>query len=51
MQGRTQEQRASLSKAIVSKLVELFPQIQNIAMNINEFEKATYCNRVLLSAA
>lgn len=49
MQGRTQEQRADLSKAIVSKLVELFPHIQNIAMNVDEFEKATYCNKALLS--
>lgn len=51
MQGRTKEQRASLSKIVVTKLVELFPQVQNIAMNVDEFEKATYCNKACLSKA
>lgn len=44
MQGRTTEQKAMLSKIIVSKLAELFPNIENIAMNVSDFEKATYCN-------
>ena len=44
MQGRTEEQRAALSKAIVSKLKALFPQVPFIAMNVDEFEKSTYCN-------
>jgi 5-carboxymethyl-2-hydroxymuconate isomerase len=48
MQGRTTEQKANLSRAIVSKLVTLFPEISNIAMNISDFEKATYCNRTML---
>lgn len=48
MQGRTIEQRAALSRAVVEKLVGLFPQVPNIAMNISEFEKATYCNRSML---
>jgi len=48
MQGRTTEQKANLSRAIVSKLVALFPEISNIAMNISDFEKATYCNRTML---
>lgn len=48
MQGRTEKQRAALSKAVVSKLVSLFPEVHNIAMNINEFEKSTYCNRAQL---
>lgn len=48
MQGRTTAQKANLSKEIVSKLTELFPSIANIAINISDFEKATYCNRAML---
>jgi len=48
IQGRTTEQKANLSKQIVIKLVDLFPDIPNIAMNISDFEKATYCNRAIL---
>ncbi len=44
MQGRTEAQRAALSKAMVTKLKELFPEVPFIAMNVNEFEKSTYCN-------
>jgi len=48
MQGRTTAQKAELSKKIVAKLVTLFPDIPNIAININDFEKATYCNKTML---
>lgn len=48
MQGRTTEQRANLSKSVLEKLVTMFPNIPNIAMNVSEFEKATYCNRKML---
>jgi len=48
MQGRTTEQKANLSQQVVSKLVILFPGIPNIAINISDFEKATYCNRAML---
>ncbi len=48
MQGRSTEQKAKLSKEVVTKLVSLFPNIPNIAMNISDFEKATYCNRSLV---
>ncbi|TPH13378.1 5-carboxymethyl-2-hydroxymuconate Delta-isomerase [Litorilituus lipolyticus] len=48
MQGRTTKQKAALSQHIVEKLTELFPDIANIAMNISDFEKATYCNRSML---
>ncbi|MCF6441875.1 5-carboxymethyl-2-hydroxymuconate Delta-isomerase [Pseudoalteromonas luteoviolacea] len=48
MQGRTEEQKAALSQAVVSKLVEMFPEVPNIAMNVDDFEKATYCNRTML---
>ena len=48
MQGRTTEQKAKLSQQVVSKLVALFPDVLNIAINISDFEKATYCNRAML---
>ena len=48
MQGRTTEQKANLSKQIVAKLVSMFPDVPNVAMNISDFEKATYCNRAML---
>ncbi|NMP31997.1 5-carboxymethyl-2-hydroxymuconate Delta-isomerase [Thalassotalea sp. M1531] len=48
MQGRTTEQKANLSQQLVARLVTLFPDIPNIAMNISDFEKATYCNRNML---
>ncbi|MDR5907772.1 5-carboxymethyl-2-hydroxymuconate Delta-isomerase [Franzmannia qiaohouensis] len=45
MQGRATEQKAQLSRSIVEKLVGLFPDVSKIAMNIDEFEKATYFKR------
>lgn len=48
MQGRTIEQRANLSKRIVSELADMFPTIHRIATNVAEFEKATYLNREML---
>lgn len=48
MEGRTTDQKATLSKHIVSKLNEMFPNVTNIAMNVRDFEKATYCNKNML---
>lgn len=48
MQGRTEAQRAALSKAMVGKLKALFPAVPFIAMNVDEFEKSTYCNLNML---
>lgn len=48
MQGRSVEQRAALSKAIVSELARMFPSLPRIAVNIAEFEQATYFNRAML---
>lgn len=48
MQGRIIEQRAALSKAIVSELAEMFPELPRIAANIAEFERATYFNRAMM---
>lgn len=48
MEGRSIEQRAHLSRLIVGELVFLFPDVRNIAINVAEFERATYCNRAML---
>ncbi|MFD1216994.1 tautomerase family protein [Microbulbifer celer] len=51
MEDRTTEQRAKLSPAAVEKSVAMFPHVPHIAMNVSEFEKATYCNRSMLCIA
>ncbi|MGO2129805.1 MAG: 5-carboxymethyl-2-hydroxymuconate Delta-isomerase [Pseudoalteromonas prydzensis] len=48
MQGRSTQQKAALSKAMVTKLSEMFPAVSNIAMNVADFEQASYCNRNML---
>ncbi|QBF81595.1 5-carboxymethyl-2-hydroxymuconate Delta-isomerase [Shewanella maritima] len=48
MQGRTIEQKADLSRQMVTMLTSLFPDTPNIAMNVSDFEKATYCNRAMV---
>ena|SRR5690349_9642885 len=48
MEGRSTEQKADLSKRVVQNLALLFPKIPRIAMNVYDFEKATYCNREML---
>lgn len=48
MQGRTIEQRANLSRTVVSELAAMFPAIRRIAANVAEFEKATYVHRDML---
>ena len=45
MEGRTTEQKAQLSNAVVRRLTSLFPDVAYIAMNVRDFEQATYCNR------
>ena len=45
MQGRNTKQKANLSKQIVVVLKKMFPEIPFIAVNIRDFEKATYCNK------
>ena len=48
MQGRTDVQKADLSRRIVAKLNELFPEVPIISMNIRDFEKASYCNKTMV---
>ena len=48
MEGRSTEQKSNLAKAIVKALKTMFPNIQFIAINIRDFEKATYCNKTMV---
>ena len=48
MAGRTTEQKAILSRAMVAELMALFPKVDNIAMNVSDFDKQSYCNRDML---
>jgi 5-carboxymethyl-2-hydroxymuconate isomerase len=49
MEGRNKEQKANLSKQIIKRLDEMFPEISILSMNIREFEMATYCNKSLIN--
>ena len=48
MDGRTPEQKANLSKVLVTKLNELFPKVPIISMNIRDFTKEAYCNKTMV---
>ena len=48
MEGRTDEQKADLSKMIVTKLNVLFPEVPIISINIRDFEKASYYNKSMI---
>lgn len=48
MQGRNTEQKANLSKQIVTELKAMFPEVPIISINIRDFEKATYCNKTMV---
>ena len=48
MEGRNSEQKANLSRQIVSELKIMFPNVSIISINIRDFEKATYCNREMV---
>lgn len=47
MEGRSIEQRSMLTRAIVTELAAMFPDVPYIAANVYEFENATYCNRAM----
>ena len=48
MEGRSTEQKANLSKKIIERLDEMFPDISILSINIREFEKAIYSNKALI---
>lgn len=49
MEGRTAEQKAALSRAIVKQLSLLLDGVSFLSMNIDDFELATYCNKSLIN--
>ena len=48
MKGRSEEQKTNLSRKIIERLNEMFPDISILSINICEFEKTTYCNKALI---
>ena len=48
VESRSAEQKANLSRKIIERLNEMFPDISILSINISEFEKATYCNKALI---
>ena len=50
LEGRTKEQKQALSQTVVAKLVEMFPEVQEIGMNIRDMEKGTGCSKSKLMA-
>ena len=46
MEGRTDGQKAYLLDEVIKSLSRSFPEVPNIAMNISEFRKIAYLNRV-----
>jgi 5-carboxymethyl-2-hydroxymuconate isomerase len=48
MEGRSAAQKANLSRKIIQRLNEMFPEISILSINIREFEKATYSNKALI---
>ena len=49
MEGRSTEQKAQLSRKMIERLNKMFPDISILSINIREFEKATYSNKVLIN--
>jgi len=49
MEGRTTEQKANLSRLIISRLSALQMDTSFLSINISDFERATYCNQSQLS--
>jgi len=48
MEGRNTDEKANLSKIIVSKLNRVLPEVPVISINIKDFEKASYFNKTML---
>ena len=48
MEGRNTDQKAKLSKAIVTALNNILAEVPVISININDFEKASYFNKTMI---
>jgi 5-carboxymethyl-2-hydroxymuconate isomerase len=49
MEGRSTEQKADLSRKVIERLNQIFPEISILSMNIIDFDLATYCNKSLIN--
>ena len=48
MGGRSAEQKANLSRKIIERLNDLFPDLSVLSINIQDIDKATYSNKALI---
>jgi len=48
MEGRSAEQKANLSRKIIQRLNDLFPDMTVLSINIQDIDKATYSNKALI---
>jgi 5-carboxymethyl-2-hydroxymuconate isomerase len=48
MEGRTAEQKKTMSDSIIKELKTMFPDVPIISINVRDFEKATYCNKSMI---
>ncbi len=48
MSGRTEAQKANLSEKIITALKPMFPGIKVLSININDFDKTSYCNHNMI---
>jgi 5-carboxymethyl-2-hydroxymuconate isomerase len=48
MGGRSVEQKTDLSRKIVQKLTIMFPHVNDMAINVRDFDRETKCNRDML---
>ncbi|MFO7979123.1 MAG: 5-carboxymethyl-2-hydroxymuconate Delta-isomerase [Bacteroidales bacterium] len=47
LEGRTPEQKKSLSAGVVERLKALLPEVTHISMHIQDIEKAGFCNQTM----
>ncbi|RPG37972.1 MAG: 5-carboxymethyl-2-hydroxymuconate Delta-isomerase [Muricauda sp. TMED12] len=47
--GRSDDQKTLLSRKIVERLHHLSPQTEIVSINIRDFDKASYCNKNMIT--
>ena len=51
LKGRTPEQKATLSTAVVRALKSLLPSVEIISMNVSDVERVSYRNTTMVDPA
>jgi hypothetical protein len=46
--GRTDDEKANLSKMMVKRLAMMFPGVEHIGMNVTEVNEAGYCSLAMI---